>query len=95
MFVNYAVNDNFSQDEKDALPFDWTGNAVTSDNALKMEKGASGKYFGAVSGNVVAEFEMLLPKNENVTMTSLPQRARTANGNSTRPAIPRAGPARK
>lgn len=95
MFVNYAVNDNFSQDEKDALPFDWTGNAVTSDNALKMEKGASGKYFGAVSGNVVAEFEMLLPKNENVTMTSLPQRARTANGNSTRPVIPRAGPARK
>ena len=69
MFVNYAVNDNFLQDAKDALPFDWTGDAVTSDHALKLNKGVSGKCFGAVSGNVVAAFEMLLPKNENVSYT--------------------------
>lgn len=45
------------------------GDAVTSDHALKLNKGVSGKCFGAVSGNVVAAFEMLLPKNENVSYT--------------------------
>ena len=69
MFVNYAVYDNFDYDEQDALPFDWTGDAVAKDYALLLEKGTAGKYFGAVSGTVVAEFEMLLPKNENVTYT--------------------------
>lgn len=51
MFVNYAVYDNFDYDEQDALPFDWTGDAVAKDYALLLEKGTAGKYFGAVSRN--------------------------------------------
>ena len=69
MYVNYAVNDNFTLDDANELPFDWTGSAVTADGALKLAQGTAAKYFGAVSGNAVAEFEMLLPKNENIVYT--------------------------
>lgn len=69
MYVNYAVYDDFRRGANDTIPYGWTGSAKVSSYALKLEKGTAAKSFAAVSGNAVAEFHVLMPKNENVSYT--------------------------
>ncbi len=69
MYVNYAVYDDFRCGANDTIPYGWTSSAKVSSYALKLEKGTAAKSFAAVSGNAVAEFHVLTPKNENVSYT--------------------------
>lgn len=69
--ANYRIHDDFYFDEKDTLPFGYTGDRATVTNrTLCIEKGGyAQKDFENVSGTVIAETELLMQDGMSVSLS--------------------------
>ena len=72
MYANYAACETFGIAKDGEVPYGWYGDVEGRGNTLNLKAGGQGSYgFDAVSGNVIAEYQMILRENEDTSYTLL------------------------